>query len=99
MQWAAGAKRPGHEAYHSPPSSAEVKNAWSYTFTPQYASMVRCSVKKARGHLYLLLYCLRSFQRFVANFGYMKSATLITVRNLSSAFHMSKGTGKAVPVL
>jgi hypothetical protein len=26
-----GTKRPGREADHSPPSSAEVKNAWSYT--------------------------------------------------------------------
>jgi hypothetical protein len=26
-------KRPGREADHSPPSSAEVKNAWSYTST------------------------------------------------------------------
>jgi hypothetical protein len=25
---------PGGNAYHSPPSSAEVKNAWSYTSTP-----------------------------------------------------------------
>jgi len=30
-----GIKRSGHEAnHHSPPSSAEVKNAWCYTFTP-----------------------------------------------------------------
>jgi hypothetical protein len=29
-----GAKRPGREADHTPPSSAEVKNAWSYTSTP-----------------------------------------------------------------
>jgi hypothetical protein len=29
-----GGKRPGREADHSPPSSAEVKNAWSYTSTP-----------------------------------------------------------------
>jgi hypothetical protein len=29
-----GVKRPGREADHSPPSIAEVKNAWSYTFTP-----------------------------------------------------------------
>jgi hypothetical protein len=29
-----GVKRPGCEAYHSPPSSAEVKNVWIYTFTP-----------------------------------------------------------------
>jgi hypothetical protein len=26
--------RPGHEAYHSLPSSAEVKNEWSYTSAP-----------------------------------------------------------------
>jgi hypothetical protein len=31
---ALGAKRQGHEADHSPPSSAEEKNAWSYTSTP-----------------------------------------------------------------
>jgi hypothetical protein len=29
-----GIKLPGREADHSPPSSAEVKNAWSYTSTP-----------------------------------------------------------------
>jgi hypothetical protein len=28
-----GVKRPGSEADHSPPSSAEVKNTWSYTST------------------------------------------------------------------
>jgi hypothetical protein len=28
-----GVKRPGREADHSPPSDAEVKNAWSYTST------------------------------------------------------------------
>jgi hypothetical protein len=38
LQWVAGAlslgvKRPGRED-HSPPSSAGVKNAWSYTSTP-----------------------------------------------------------------
>jgi hypothetical protein len=27
-------KRPGHEADHSPPSSAEVKNAYSFTSAP-----------------------------------------------------------------
>jgi hypothetical protein len=30
-----GVKRPGREADHSPPSSADVKNSWSYTSTPQ----------------------------------------------------------------
>jgi hypothetical protein len=29
-----GVKRPGREADHSASSSAEVKNAWTYTFTP-----------------------------------------------------------------
>jgi hypothetical protein len=29
-----GVKWPGRETDHSSPSSAEVKNAWSYTYTP-----------------------------------------------------------------
>jgi hypothetical protein len=40
-----GGKRPGREAAHSPPSSAEVRNVWSYTSTPQYVFMVWCLVK------------------------------------------------------
>jgi hypothetical protein len=44
----------GHEADHSPPPSAEVKNTWSHTFTPQYTFMAWCSVK-AQGH-YLLTF-------------------------------------------
>jgi hypothetical protein len=28
-----GVKRPGREAHHSPPSSVDVKNGWSCTFT------------------------------------------------------------------
>jgi hypothetical protein len=64
IQWVSGAlslgvKRPGREADHSPPSSTEVKNAWNYISTPQYAFMAWCSVKKeAQGHLYLYLYRL-----------------------------------------
>jgi hypothetical protein len=38
-------KRPGHEADHSPPTSAEVKNAWSYISTPLYVFMAWCLVK------------------------------------------------------
>jgi hypothetical protein len=34
IQWAPGVKRPGGEADHSPPSSAEVKNEWSCISTP-----------------------------------------------------------------
>jgi hypothetical protein len=34
-----GVNWPGREADHSPPTSAEVKNTWSYTFTPPYVFM------------------------------------------------------------
>jgi hypothetical protein len=39
IQWVPGSlslgvKRPGREADHSPPSSAEVENVWSYTSAP-----------------------------------------------------------------
>jgi hypothetical protein len=47
----------GGEVDDSPPSSAEIKNAWSYTPTPQYAFMAWCSVK-AQGQLYFYLYLL-----------------------------------------
>jgi len=32
-------KQLGSEAHHSPPSSAKVKNEWSFTSTPQYVFM------------------------------------------------------------
>jgi hypothetical protein len=34
-----GVKRPGREADHSSPTSAEVKKMWIYTSTPPYAFM------------------------------------------------------------
>jgi hypothetical protein len=34
-----GVKLPGRKGDHSPPSSAEVKNEWSYNFTYPYAFM------------------------------------------------------------
>jgi len=34
IQWVRGVKWPRCEADHSPPFSAEFKNAWSYTSTP-----------------------------------------------------------------
>jgi hypothetical protein len=34
-----GSKASGREADRSPPSSVQVKNAWSYTSTPQYVFM------------------------------------------------------------
>jgi hypothetical protein len=43
-KWILGAffleiKRPGHEADHSPPVSAEVNKMWIYASTPPYALM------------------------------------------------------------
>jgi hypothetical protein len=41
MYWGAlspGVKRPGHEADHSPPTSAEVKKMWIYTSIPHTPS-------------------------------------------------------------
>jgi hypothetical protein len=36
FRWVPGTKRLGREADHSPTPTAEVRNAWSCTFTPQY---------------------------------------------------------------
>jgi hypothetical protein len=41
-QWEPGVRRPGHETDHSPPSSADVKNAWCCTSTPPYTFMAWC---------------------------------------------------------
>jgi hypothetical protein len=62
IQWAPGTvslavKKLKREADHSPPSSAKVKNAWSYTSTPLI--LLQCvvlSLKKAAGQLYIYLY-------------------------------------------
>jgi hypothetical protein len=39
-----GLKRPGREADHSPPTSAEVKKTWIYTLTSPYVFMAWCLV-------------------------------------------------------
>jgi hypothetical protein len=51
IQWVRGGalspevKRPGREADHARPSSAEVKNTWSYISTLQYVFMEWCLFK------------------------------------------------------
>jgi hypothetical protein len=60
IQWVPGAlslgiKRPGREADHSPPSSTGVKNAWSYTSTPQYVFIEWYLVKQLYIYLYVHL--------------------------------------------
>jgi hypothetical protein len=63
----------GHEADHSPPSSAEVKNVWSYTSLPQYAFMVWYSVK-AQGKLYLYF--------ILANWVYLINTKDLTIQEM-----------------
>jgi len=60
------------EADHSPPSSEEVKNVWSYTSTPQYAFMGWCSVTAQR-QLYLCLYLPPKLYIWVACYPYQPS--------------------------
>jgi len=50
IQWvpvtlSTGVKWPGRKADLSPPSNAEVKNAWSYAYTPSYVFMAWLLVK------------------------------------------------------
>jgi hypothetical protein len=57
-----GVKRTGCEADHSPPYSAEVKNAWSYTSTPTTPSWHGAQLKCRNNFTFYLLpftiYCL-----------------------------------------
>jgi hypothetical protein len=60
IQWVAGTlslgvKRPRREADHTPPSSTEVNNAWSYTSTPLYVYMEWCLVKHRDNFTFYLL--------------------------------------------
>jgi hypothetical protein len=48
-------KRPGREADHSPPSGAEVKNAWSCTSTSPYVFMAWYCVKHRDNSTFTLL--------------------------------------------
>jgi hypothetical protein len=70
IQWVRGAlslgiKRPGCEADHSPPSSAEIKNAWSYTSTPQYVFMAWCLVKHKDNFTFLIASCTEHAQEML----------------------------------
>jgi hypothetical protein len=68
-----GVKWPGREADYSPPSSAEVKNAWSYTSTPQYVFMAWCLVKHRDNFTFTFylyrLKCSRSSLLFLSEIG------------------------------
>jgi hypothetical protein len=60
----------GHEADQSPPSSAKVKNALSYTSTPQYVFMAWCLVNHRQNFFYLYMsmdFILHSHQWSIYN--------------------------------
>jgi hypothetical protein len=44
----------GHEADHQPPSSAWIKDAWSYTSTPPYVFLVWCFIKHRNNFIFYL---------------------------------------------
>jgi hypothetical protein len=52
-----GVKRSGREGDHSPPTSAEVKNTWSYTSTPPNKPLWSSARLKHRDNVNLYLYC------------------------------------------
>jgi hypothetical protein len=60
IQWVPGAlslgvKWPGCETDHSPPSSAKVKNTWSYTSTPTISLHGVCVIKQGDKSTFLPL--------------------------------------------
>jgi hypothetical protein len=75
IQWVPGAlslgvKRSGREADHSPPSSAKVKNAWSYTSTPQYIFMAWCLVKHRDNFTFTFTFRLGHVRTFIIFIGF-----------------------------
>jgi hypothetical protein len=55
IQQVLGALSLGHQADHSPPSSAKVKNVWSYTSTPP-TSIMACCLIKYRNHIHCMVF-------------------------------------------
>jgi hypothetical protein len=76
IQWvprapSSGVERPGHEADHSLPTSAQVKNMWIYICIPPYVFMAQCLISWAQGQLYLFhithiltIYALQCHKQF-----------------------------------
>jgi hypothetical protein len=86
-----GAKRPGREADHLPPSSAEVKNVCAaIPPLPQYASMALCS-KKSWGHLYLHFKDLDCYIQQIINCN-----NRISLKDTGNCLFKSEGVGRVV---
>jgi hypothetical protein len=72
-------KQPGCEADHSPPSSAEVKNAWSYTSTPPATSW-RAAWLTTR-YVFMARYLIKHRDNRAKNFVSERSMDLFIVRD------------------
>jgi hypothetical protein len=71
IKWVTGSlslreKRPGREADHSPPSTADVKNAWSCISAPQYV-LIAWFLVKAQEQVCLYIYLIH-FTLFSTSF-------------------------------
>jgi hypothetical protein len=79
-----GVKRPGREADQSSPSSAEVKNVWIYTYTPQYSFMAWCLIKHRHSFTFIFIKLayfskLSCWAGYVARMGEMRTTYRILV--------------------
>jgi len=75
-----GVQRPGYEADHSPPSSVEVKNAWTYTSIPQYVFMARCLVKHRDNFTFPFIFMILFL--ILVWFIDKRSVTMLRIRSL-----------------
>jgi hypothetical protein len=63
-----GVKRPGREADHSPPSSAEVKNAWSCTSIPPiHLHGVVLSLEKEQRDNFMMVFAKENFNEQISH--------------------------------
>jgi hypothetical protein len=83
-----GVKLPGREADHSPPSSAEIKNARSYASTPQYFFTAWCLVKH-RDNFTLPFYLCPSGVRFATVFGHADDGITISSSSWGTGLYPS----------
>jgi hypothetical protein len=67
-----GVKGPEREADHSPPSSAEVKNTWNYTSTPQCVFLAWCLVRHRDNFIFLLYF---TFKLIICGLSLMETLT------------------------
>jgi hypothetical protein len=83
-------KRPGRETDHSPPSSADIQNAWNYASTPQYAFVAWRSVQAQR-QIYLFIFV--NFSHWCRNLlgGLIWQVPVVVSKHLSLVFGFPLG--------